>query len=268
GNTPEIPSPTPAGSLKHLRVNQAGAAYELADPPVGLPSFAGAGRALITNTQNNGAAWTPVASLVETGLPTRTGHGGQYLALNANATAIDWAAPLPDLEDNAGKSLYVNAAEDGTEWDDPRAPAFAAGWVKLFEGNTDGVAGTASISFTITDDSTTAEGFLEAQRDTAGMGPYRQFLFQVAWNIGTGSDESLIQTQAMLPGVPLGGSVAQANQPISYLGNLPGLQANCAISLTASRSEVTLTGQGGCQPDWGNRGNQNVNLFWKLWGMR
>ena len=33
GTNPTIPAPTAAGSLKHLRVNQAGAAYELADPP-------------------------------------------------------------------------------------------------------------------------------------------------------------------------------------------------------------------------------------------
>ena len=32
---PSIPNPTPAGKLKHLRVNAAGAAYELADPPQG-----------------------------------------------------------------------------------------------------------------------------------------------------------------------------------------------------------------------------------------
>jgi len=34
GTTPSIPTPTTAGKLKHLRVNAAGAAYELADPPV------------------------------------------------------------------------------------------------------------------------------------------------------------------------------------------------------------------------------------------
>ena len=34
GTNPSIPAPTAAGKLKHLRVNSAGAAYELADPPV------------------------------------------------------------------------------------------------------------------------------------------------------------------------------------------------------------------------------------------
>ena len=34
GDTPSIPAPTPAGALEHLRVNAAGAAYELAAPPV------------------------------------------------------------------------------------------------------------------------------------------------------------------------------------------------------------------------------------------
>lgn len=33
GTGPSIPTPTAAGALKHLRVNAAGAAYELADPP-------------------------------------------------------------------------------------------------------------------------------------------------------------------------------------------------------------------------------------------
>ena len=33
GSSPSIPAPTAAGKLKHLRVNAAGAAYELADPP-------------------------------------------------------------------------------------------------------------------------------------------------------------------------------------------------------------------------------------------
>lgn len=33
GGGPSIPNPTAAGALKHLRVNAAGAAYELADPP-------------------------------------------------------------------------------------------------------------------------------------------------------------------------------------------------------------------------------------------
>lgn len=38
-SNPTIPDPTAAGKLKHLRVNAAGAAYELADPPEGLPDY-------------------------------------------------------------------------------------------------------------------------------------------------------------------------------------------------------------------------------------
>lgn len=37
---PAIPAPTPQGKLKHLRVNAAGAAYELADPPAGPRALA------------------------------------------------------------------------------------------------------------------------------------------------------------------------------------------------------------------------------------
>lgn len=41
GSNPSIPKPTAAGALQHLRVNAAGAAYELADPPdiSGLPDI-------------------------------------------------------------------------------------------------------------------------------------------------------------------------------------------------------------------------------------
>jgi len=205
-----IPNPTVAGKLKHLRVNAAGAAYELADPPIGVPAPANA-------------------------------ETGQVLTRNNSGNA-QWL-------DNAG------------------AP-FGTGWVKLFEGSQNNIAGSTALDINLTSTTTEAEGFLEAQRDTAGSGPYRQFLWQMAWNIGEGSAEELVQVQAMLPGVPLGGSVAQANQPVAYWGAMSSLNSLCNVALKASRTVVNFS-TSSCRPDWGNRGSAgNVSLFWKLWGKR
>ena len=207
---PTIPNPTAAGALKHLRVNAAGAAYELADPPIGIPS------------------------------PTNA-ETGQVLTRNNSGNA-QWL-------DNAG------------------AP-FGTGWVKLFEGSQNNIAGSTALDINLTSTTTEAEGFLEAQRDTAGSGPYRQFLWQMAWNIGEGADEELVQVQAQLVGVPLGGSVAQANQPVAYWGAMSSLNSLCNVALKASRTVVNFS-TSSCRPDWGNRGSAgNVSLFWKLWGRR
>jgi len=207
---PSIPNPTVAGKLKHLRVNAAGAAYELADPPIGIPAPA-------------------------------TAETGQVLTRNNSGNA-QWL-------DNAG------------------AP-FGTGWVKLFEGSEDNIAGSTALDINLTSTTTEAEGFLEAQRDTSGSGPYRQFLWQMAWNIGEGAAEELVQVQATLPGVPLGGSVAQANQPVAYWGAMSSLNSLCNVALKASRTVVNFS-TSSCRPDWGNRGSAgNVSLFWKLWGKR
>lgn len=150
-------------------------------------------------------------------------------------------------------------------WAEPTADAFGAGWVKLYDGSKQ-LSGGAQIDFDLPDGSGAA--ILAAQRDTEGAGVYRQFLVQFAWNIGTGASEELVQSQAYLPGVPLGGSVAQANQGVRYIGTLAGLSTQCPILLKASTSAAALIGNGSCAPDWGNQGNTNPTIFWKLWGKR
>jgi len=156
--------------------------------------------------------------------------------------------------------------EGAVTWEEP-ASEFGDGWLKLFEGNqTQG--GRSQIDFELAT-GTAAAGFLAAQRDTTGLGPYRQFMFQLAWNIGEDTGEELVQAQALIPGVPLGGSVAQENQGVRYIGTLAGLSATCPAILKITTTDASVLGNGSCEPDWGNRGSQgNPNVFWKLWGKR
>ncbi len=140
---------------------------------------------------------------------------------------------------------------------------FGTPWVKLYNGN---FSGTGQINIQLPNDAGAA--IIAAQRDTEGAGVYRQFLVQFAWNIGTGEAEELVQTQALLPGVLLDGSVGQAGQGLRYYGVLPGLDAVCPIFLKASTTAAALLGNGSCQPDWGNQGNAHPTVYWNLWGRR
>jgi len=198
----------------------------------------------------------------------------ELTALTTRVTAMD--NPRGPSAPKVGQSWQVVACTGSGDSetcqsgfrDQQDPPGFADGWVKLFEGQKSNVSGSAQIDFDLTSAADVALGFLEAQRDLAGMGVYRQFLFQLAWNIGSGDAEELVQAQAVLPGVPLGGSVAQARQGVRYVGALSGLTETCPLVLKASTTVVVVEGNGTCSPGWGNRGNQNVNLFWKLWGKR
>jgi len=263
GSSPPIPLPTPAGALQHLRVNQAGAAYELAAPPIGVPAFSNSNSLwqLQVNSAGDGLQWSNIADREITALDQRLSR----IDVPSGASAPG-VGQLYTVVSCAGSG--ANTACQGG-WRAPAdPPGFGHGWVKLYEGQSNNVGGGAQIDFDMTTDATEAVGFLAAMRDTAGMGVYRQFLFQVAWNIGTGDSEELVQAQAVLSGVPLEGSVAQVNQPVRYTGVLAGLGNVCPLALKATRTAVTVEGAGMCEVDWGNRGSNNVNLFWKLWGHR
>ena len=198
----------------------------------------------------------------------------ELTALDTRVTRID--TPSGQSAPKVGQSYQVvsctgtgeNTACQSGFRDQADPPGFGQGWVKLFEGQENNVGGTAQLSLDLSASATEAKGFLAAMRDVDGAGVYRQFLFQIAWNIGEGAAEALAQTQAVLPGVPLGGSVAGATQPVQYQGTLPTLDSVCVLTLQGTVSETTITTTG-CTPDWGNRGSAgNVNLFWKLWGQR
>ena len=221
------------------------------------------------------ALWTLRVNSAGNGLEWSNTLDRELTALTTRVTAMD--NPRGPSAPKVGQSWQVVACTGSGDSetcqsgfrDQQDPPGFADGWVKLFEGQKSNVSGGAQIDFDLTDDATTALGFLEAQRDLAGMGPYRQFLFQIAWNIGEDASEELVQAQAVLPGVPLGGSVAQVRQGVRYIGALAGLDSTCPLVLKASTTAVVVEGNGTCGPDWGNRGSQgNVNLFWKLWGKR
>jgi len=352
---PPIPGPTAAAALKHLRVNAAGAAYELADPPpdlsgevddnesaiehlnavtsdliAGVPptgwanaTSASAGgvamlAAIPTLATARAAAYATSVGSVAGGrfvvirIPATTSvvraryivsgvgaarRGETFLAsgllllgtssdgafkyyadgdrepLNAAATGVQvqltGAAHVGTSEYEGLPTRVKGWAIKGSGLPVPvESLPFATPWAKLFEGAESNVPGGSELNISITSTATEAEGFLAAQRDTAGLGPYRQFMFQMAWNIGDGENEELVQVQAMLPGVPLEGSVAQANQPVSYRGAMSSLTTICSVTLRASRTAVNFA-TSGCVEDWGNRGAQgNVSLYWKLWGRR
>ncbi|MCY4059056.1 MAG: hypothetical protein OXG44_13725 [Gammaproteobacteria bacterium] len=355
GTNPSIPNPTAAGQLKHLRVNAAGAAYELADPPPDLSgetetnadgidhlnrvtadlnagSPAGAwddasgiadgaiallGALPTASTARAISSWStalssglagkwPVIRLPNATLPSaarlrivsvdgaRTDTFDQLVSgytqlaqstdekftLYGGADAFDSDASSATVQlttaAHAGTSSYIGTPTKVAPWalngNVTKIPAsklpdahFSIGWVKLFEGSKQ-LAGGAQIDFDLPEGSGTA--ILAAQRDTEGMGVYRQFMAQFAWNIGTGQAEELVQAQAILPGVPLDGSVAQAGQGVRYIGTLAGLDAPCPILLVASTTAAVLEGNGSCAPGWGNQGETNPTIFWKLWGQR
>ena len=346
---PAIPEPTAAGKLQHLRVNAAGAAYELAtappdlsdevednegaiehldavtsdliagDPPAGwtdspnaatagiwlagsIPSLAEARAGTYSPSISSGTFDTKV---VVVRLPSTTsaararvaiagvGAGGagvnelvtgyrllgassdgsfkyyrDSLALGSAVTAVKMQTTTAA---HVGTSQYEGLPTRVKAWAikgsglpvPVESLPFGTPWSKLFEGN---FSGTGQINIQLPNDAGAA--IIAAQRDTEGAGVYRQFMVQFAWNIGTGSGEELVQTQALLPGVPLDGSVGQATQGLRYYGVLPGLDAVCPIFLKASTTAAALLGNGSCQPDWGNRGNAHPTVFWKLWGRR
>lgn len=78
---------------------------------VGTSRFAG----IVTGTIDSAALLT--------GLPARTGKGGNLLTLNSGATALAWQGPhdavlagLPAITGQGGKALTVNTAATGLEW--------------------------------------------------------------------------------------------------------------------------------------------------------
>jgi len=346
---PTVPAPTAAGKLKHLRVNAAGAAYELADPPPDLSDevednegsiehldavtsdlIAGDPPAGWTDSPDSATAaiWlaasipslaearagTYAASITSGGfdtkvivvrLPATTSAARARVAIagvGANAAGVNELVTgyrlLGASADGSFKyyrdSLALGSAVTAVKMQTTTAAhvgtsqyeglptrvkgwaikgsglpvpveslPFATPWAKLYEGN---FSGTGQINIALPN--AAGPAIIAAQRDTEGAGVYRQFMVQFAWNVGTGADEELVQTQALLPGVPLDGSVGQATQGLRYYGVLPGLDAVCPIFLKASSTAAALLGNGSCQPDWGNQGNAHPTVFWKLWGRR
>ena len=345
---PAIPAPTAAGKLKHLRVNAAGAAYELADPPPDLGDEVAVAEQAIEHLNavttdliagSPPAGWSNAASIAQGGVavfntyPDESDARGATYAVSLTSGVADkfFALRLPTATaqgqarivivgsgDSAGETFHqsatglqrVGASADGTftyygggelgdsvgsitvqltsaahvgssryaglptqvePWaikgSDLPVPTsslpFETGWLKLYDGS---FSGTGQIDIDLPN--AAGPAIIAAQRDTEGAGVYRQFMVQFAWNIGTGEAEELVQTQALLPGVPLDGSVGQATQGLRYYGVLPGLDAVCPIFLKASTTAAALLGNGSCQPDWGNQGNAHPTVFWKLWGRR
>ena len=120
---PSIPSPTAAGKLQHLRVNAAGAAYELAVPPVGLPatSTGNAGDLPQLGSTGGAVSWIAAATAVFNALPAKSGNGNKFLQLRGAEDAVVWADTpdeLPALPSNLGDdfwNLTVQAGQSGNK---------------------------------------------------------------------------------------------------------------------------------------------------------
>ena len=126
GTNPSIPSPTVAGKLKHLRVNAAGAAYELADAPapggvikgVKLGSNVSGTEATFARTDHEHAI--PVSIY---GTPVATGNanaaGGSTLLARADHVHKSGGSSIPTIPADHADHDYLlspNAAGDAVEW--------------------------------------------------------------------------------------------------------------------------------------------------------
>jgi len=249
GSNPTIPSPTAAGALQHLRVNAGGSAYELAAPPIGVPPFSGSNSLwqLQVNSAGDGLEWSNIADREITALDTRL-------------TAIDnprgASAPGVGMVYTVASCAGSGASTvcQGGYRDPPSSFPYGSDWVDLGGATINNHNSGAGLSLTIS-----GTAIHEGLRAT---NPYRRFVFQAAY-----TTQGLYATaEGVFSGIPLGQSGPQANQTADMFGTVTGFQRTCNARMIVGTASTTLSTHSGCVPGFGLSGN--VNLFWKLWGVR
>lgn len=99
-----------------------------------VPQRSDAGKAVRINLSGNAYETRSVGDLVEDGLPTLTGKGGNVLTVNPAGTGYSFEPVFPSLTGHAGNMLTVNAGATGVEWKAGGAGGGGGAWTSIWSG--------------------------------------------------------------------------------------------------------------------------------------
>jgi len=236
---PAIPDPTAAGKLKHLRVNAAGAAYELADPPPDLTSSL---QALTTVVGDNGADIDGVVRPSENSATEDDLSNGLVYTLGA--------CTVNESHVRNCKGGYAALPAP------PTSLPYGAGWSKISSGTIANHSSGAGINLTVTDAAIHA-GLRVAK-------PWREFRLSLTW-----TNQSIwMRDDIVFPGIDVAGTGAggpQANATADLFGTVTGVQRTCSVRMAVDPAKAAITSHSGCVPGFGSSGTST--LYWTLWGV-